>query len=614
MKRVAESQLTKDNAEDGDDSQEPTIGIQKAEPSELASRPIRGLPKRGPMAAATTSTAPTGLSNGTTKPPEPASRFSGFAGFGSSSASAFTFTPPVPQANTTLQTSHITSTPTGKPFQSASMSTPAKGFSFVSTSNPTPPSTPTSASDPPSERDAAHKYCLSLRGINISFLDAISLAVQADPFVDIAEMLEKYKSLRSSAQKEFDDSSSTTGSNHTSTPVPSMKLMSNPPSMPAPPKSSFAFGKDTRADVSAQSPAAGFTPILDISQKESASSSFPWPSSAGSSDKPAAFATSKPLAFGDATFPSGGTPSSEKQAPSLMSSPVKDDAGSTESKTIPTPDTAFEGQGALQGKAIASSPFSFKPSTPTPPLTPGFSSFLGTRPSDAAGVSASPLTKSSALNPLPPSPSGFGFGTGKSSGTSNPFSFGKGSIGNPVGFAFGSPSTTPNDVTHPATSDTSPESGLKVNSEATDAALSTPSHDPSPAPSQGSAYDADGPGEEDEVTLHESRVQAYKMVSTGDTKGWVSAGRGQLKLKGRADEKRRILMRNSNTGQIILNFSLFPGFKANIENNKSIIFRVPGEGETATVYRLRVSNDAEAVKWQQTIQKEVDSLLPSHET
>lgn len=195
-----------------------------------------------------------------------------------------------------------------------------------------------------------------------------------------------------------------------------------------------------------------------------------------------------------------------------------------------TPEMSSDGQNEIKSKDIASSPFNFKPSTPAIPLTPGFSSFLTqSKPGDSPEDSSTPQlhSKSITSNPSPPSPSGFGFGTGKSSSTSKPFSFGKGSIGNPVGFAFGSPSTTSAELKPPDTSDTSQETGLKGGSEVNDGALlSAPSHDPSPAPSQGSAYDADGPGEEDEVTLHEIKAHAYKMVATGDTKSWSSVGRG----------------------------------------------------------------------------------------
>lgn len=342
--------------------------------------------------------------------------------------------------------------------------------------------------------------------------------MQADPFVDVTEMLEKYKSLRSSISKDFNDSSSTLGSRQTSGATSSS--LKNVPSMPTPPKSFFGFGKDTSAATTSQSHGAGFTPDLDLSEKEPPSL---WSAKTGTSDKPASLSTSRPFTFGSEKFSSS---SPEKQTSAQLATPfgsstppVKDDTGSGESNMTATSDGTSQGQNALQGKITSSSPFSFKPSAPTVPLTPGFSSFL--TPSKPADIGDA---KSNTTNS---SPSGFGFGTGKATAMSNPFSFGKGSIGNPVGFAFGSPPAPPSDVTPPDTTDTTFDSDLKVPSEA-NAPQTTLSQDPSPAPSQGSVYDADGPGEEDEVTLHEVKAHAYKISSDGDKKTWVSVGRGKF--------------------------------------------------------------------------------------
>jgi nucleoporin NUP2 len=348
--------------------------------------------------------------------------------------------------------------------------------------------------------------------------------------VDITELMEKYKSLRSSIQKTFDDGTSLFGSHQTSAAVAAMapSLLKSAPSMPALPRSSFGLGNDTRT-TSSQLHASGFTPKLDYAGTEPPSSSFTRPNMARTSEQP--------ISSGTETVSSGNASSSGMVTSAVLATPLgfrttvlspsNDDAGSTGF----TPENSFNGHDAIKRKDVSSSPFNFKPSTPAVPLTPGFSSFLGSsKPSDNLEDSSTPHphSKSTSSNPSPPSPSGFGFGTGKNSSTSKPLSFGKGSIGNPVGFAFGSPAATPDEVKPPDTSDTSQDTGLKGGSEATDGALlSTSSHDPSPAPSQGSTYDADGPGEEDEITLHEIKAHAYKMVSTGDAKNWVSAGKGK---------------------------------------------------------------------------------------
>ena len=347
-------------------------------------------------------------------------------------------------------------------------------------------------------------------------------------------MLEKYKTLRSSAQKAFDDAFSTVSSNPINPSVPAMAPSSKAPSMPTPPKSFFGFGNDGRAVESSQSHAAGFTPKQDYAGKESSSPGFTWPIKTGTSDKPVSSRTAQSL-----------TLSHERSSGSK--STLGDDTASTEPKTSTISEKASDGQDESPGKTIASSSFTFKSTTPAVPLTPGLSTFLGSsKAADDVGdaSTSSPLTKSSASNPSPPSPSGFGFGTGKNSNTSTPFSFGKGSIGNPVGFPFGSPPTnTSSDAKPPETSDTAPETEAKVGSEGADGSLSTPSHDSSPVPLQGSIYDADGPGEEDEVTLHETKAQAYKMTATGDKKGFVSAGKGMSKCQ--------VLIRYSNDNQLV---------------------------------------------------------------
>ena len=139
-------------------------------------------------------------------------------------------------------------------------------FSFVPISNPTPPSTPPSSSEMQIKQDAAHKYWLSLRGLNRSSLDAITQAVQKDPFVDITEILEKYKSLRFITQKTFDDGTATLGSDQTSTAVPAITPLS----------------ESTRT-TSTQLHAAGFTPKLSHARDESPSSSVTWPTKTGKS-------------------------------------------------------------------------------------------------------------------------------------------------------------------------------------------------------------------------------------------------------------------------------------------------------------------------------------------
>ena len=425
---------------------------------------------------------------------------------------------------------------------------------------------------------------MSLRGLNSAFLDAATKAVQADPFVDIAQMLEKYKSLRLSAQNEFDSgsSASSTDQDMKSSPAPpSQPSSSKPqPSMPTPPKSFFGFGVGSSPGGPSTPHGSGFAPKEHIPSKEIAPSPFGTPAANAPTDaKPSA-----PGASGTSTL---GIDKSSYGSFSCALDADKPHAGPAEPESTGVSEST-SASGEKKPEQVNIPSFGFKASSPAAPLTPGFSSFLSQSKPPAPSVEAwtPPSTKPDLPSPSQPSSSAFGFGTGKNLGGPGSLgSFGKGSIGNPVGFAFGSPPATPSvsvvestDARVDSGSKASTDTGAGADSAATDSLLapSNTAHDPSPAPSQGSTYDADGPGEEDETTAFETRARAYKLVPTGDKKGWVNLGSGkfrnvntscyihtcfiivlhpigQLKLKAHVDgAKRRILMRNSSTGQVIL--------------------------------------------------------------
>lgn len=72
---------------------------------------------------------------------------------------------------------------------------------------------------------------------------------------------------------------------------------------------------------------------------------------------------------------------------------------------------------------------------------------------------------------------------------------------------------------------------------------------------------------------------------------------GQLKLKKKKDgERRRLLMRNSSNGKIIVNTLIVPGFKVTADG-KSISFLVPNENGTADFFKLRLSTENDAKEW-----------------
>ena len=120
-----------------------------------------------------------------------------------------------------------------------------------------------------------------------------------------------------------------------------------------------------------------------------------------------------------------------------------------------------------------------------------------------------------------------------------PFAFGAaGSIGNPVGFGFGSPPKTPDAEPRPAPS-TSKFAGFSFapsapakdadSGEGTDSSRAeTPAEGTPPLLAQSSQHDVEGEGEEDEETKFEVRSKVYRMMKkpSGQSE-WTDVGIGR---------------------------------------------------------------------------------------
>jgi nucleoporin NUP2 len=71
-------------------------------------------------------------------------------------------------------------------------------------------------------------------------------------------------------------------------------------------------------------------------------------------------------------------------------------------------------------------------------------------------------------------------------------------------------------------------------------------------------HDQEGAGEEDEETVHSVKLKSYVLREEEDKKNWVEMGYGVLRLKKHKDTgARRVLLRSSSTGQILIVSSLF---------------------------------------------------------
>ncbi|KIJ49599.1 hypothetical protein M422DRAFT_27961 [Sphaerobolus stellatus SS14] len=227
--------------------------------------------------------------------------------------------------------------------------------------------------------------------------------------------------------------------------------------------------------------------------------------------------------------------------------------------------------------------------SPTGPLTPGFSAFT----SKPAGSGTSSTAIFSGLSP-------------------------RGSIGNPVGFGFGSQPSTPKDESPTSLFSSKPSEDAKPagdvipikSTEEAPPSTGPDSEDTNAATAQtadANPYDADGPGEEDETNVYESKAKILKMMPKGEGVEWTSLGVGILKLKVHKDGSKRMLMRNSSNGKILVNCKLHQGMKGNVQG-KGFSFRVPGEGELGGLRLFRVKTSTEAQGWVDSIAQEVDSL------
>ncbi|KAJ7495953.1 hypothetical protein B0H11DRAFT_2226948 [Mycena galericulata] len=634
MKRGAERQISK-----GDDDQEieeisGDSSFAKADDAILATRKIKGMPRRmaGSPSAFPPSSSDSSTVNGSAETPAtpPLSKFSSFSGFGATAstpnpfsftppASSPTFPPPKPAANpfgTTLGTptpSKLFSS--GTPAVAPTASNAAKTFaSFLGDSSakpaasdsapPPPPKSdaPDSAPEVDSGDEAALKYYSALRGLNVSILAAITKAIDQDPFADVASLLNRYTSLRLDVQKEFDDRSSPEIA-RSSAPSPSpfsappstpqsSAIPAAPPKMPAPPAIFSGFG------------GFGDKPVAAVA---------PPPKTNGASDAPPT-APSKPFSF--------GSPASTSTTPksSIFAPPATSPFGTSSTTTSPF------------GSGSATSVFGSGASTTASPF--------------GAAASPSPFGAPKPTSSLFGAASPSAFGTSSSSA---PFSFaGSGSIGNPVGFAFGSPKggSSSGESSKEKKSEGAAEAETEADEETTEGGESQETDKSTPGTSQegsstailfgtdeATGMDAEGEGEEDEDTVHSARVKAYRMQrkDAGGNGGWLDIGlgaatfaspfmltltdavspAGMLRLKKHKETSaRRLLLRNTHSGKIQINFALYSGLKPS-QSKKSLTFVGHDETGEAQTYSLRFRSEDAAKEFNNFLEQEVAQVKSS---
>jgi len=194
-----------------------------------------------------------------------------------------------------------------------------------------------------------------------------------------------------------------------------------------------------------------------------------------------------------------------------------------------------------------------------------------------------------------------------------------GSIGNPVGFGFGSPPRTP-----PAT-EASSKTGFTFGSgfSASSSSIPTPSAvDESAGAKAGegseedvehakilspvSVHDQEGEGEEGEETRHSVKSKVYKLNKAEGGAGWTDMGTGILRVKKHNEtDRRRLLLRNSSTGKLVINFNIHAGMKPS-SNKQTVSFMGHDDHGSAIPFRLRVKTESAAQELKNVLDREID--------
>ncbi|KAF5317298.1 hypothetical protein D9611_003923 [Ephemerocybe angulata] len=626
MKRVADKQLIKD----GDEGDEEDVGrgFRKADESVLATRKIRGLPKRNGLSAAPSAPAPamtwnpTPTSAPTEKEEAPVSKFAGFAGFGAAKPSA----PPSVFGNAAASAAPAFTPAPAAPSTTTGASNAAKTFAnFLGTTGTTngtasKPAATATSSEPTEDKDAVDYYT-SLRGLNVSFLKTINENLEKDPFADMSELLSRYHSLRSGIQKDFDSKKGAapkTTTNATAL-VPSTEPMFRTQVMPVPPSGIASPFKPSNSHASPfgipppkpePKPPAAFEfkpaptstsspfaiPIPSSKPKEELPS-FSFGSSSATKPKEDAPAPAPAFSFGVSSSSQAAAPSNggftfggpkATSSNALSSAPVPFSFGAPPKATAPASSLPF----------TLSKPKEEEKETEAPAASSTASSIFGTSSSTA---SSSPF---GTFGSKPTSGSAFTFGAPSSTSTFDGGSSSSTFGGGASGFSFGGGGSTSaiasSDKKEAAAEDAGAQAeGSTSADNAADGAA--PLH-----PMGVNPHDTEGEGEEDEETVHAIKGKAFRMKKAGEQggPGWAELGAGIVRLKKHKEtDARRMLLRNSSNGKININFSLYSGLKPSVAK-KAVTFIGHDKG-VAQTYSIRVPTEENAKDLKEALEREI---------
>ncbi|QRW05445.1 Ran-specific GTPase-activating protein 1 [Ceratobasidium sp. AG-Ba] len=639
-KRGSDHQLTRDDeASDGDE--EVQVGMTKADPSVLASRPMKGLPKRKGATPLSNSGASSNASSAApsprlpafggfgSTPPAPtaetktdATRFGGFTGFGAPTASTAPPAPPKPAEPTRFAAfTGFGSAPAPKtdaPAEAKPAEPPKftgfTGFTGFGSAKPTATAQPTPEpaqqpkEDAPSDSTAALTYWTSLRGLNHAFMESAKRAVETDMFCDIGELFGQYNEHREKVVKQFEEAKRSKTS--APAPKPTAAPAPEPPKPAEAAKPSFSFGSSTIKDTASSPFSFGSKPPSTSAPK---SSPFGLSLPTG---KPV-FGPSDPSLITPAATPPTIPPSPKKPAPTFGATAVPE--------PTPTPSPLPEGKitnifdiSAVKNTAPPSPPkptFTFGSSTPSAnpfakvdakPFSFNTSNSAAPAPSPAlsttatSGSSVAPSSKPFSFStPLstPGTPFAFGAGSPKGGATPKPgggsvgFSFGNSPPRKETasaGFPFGSiPASTGSGASSAAQTPkgehgSDEEKPKETEGEGGDSAAAEPDEDKS---------QAEGAGEENEDTLYAARARVLRFYK----QAWVGVGIGSFKIKyDRETKKRRVLHRLEGTGRLVLNVRMFEQMDPVKETKAVLRFTGTDDQGQLMLYRVKVKTEDEA--------------------
>jgi nucleoporin NUP2 len=136
-------------------------------------------------------------------------------------------------------------------------------------------------------------------------------------------------------------------------------------------------------------------------------------------------------------------------------------------------------------------------------------------------------------------------------------------------------------------------------------------------------HDEEGEGEEDEETMHAVRCKVFRLFKSEDKSEWKDLGvgsssplspesasmyrpspTGMFRLKKHKETNaRRVLMRNSNTGRILVNFRIHGNLKPSLAKN-AVSF-VGYETSTPTSFSIRTKTAEQAEDLKRALEREI---------